>query len=303
MTITHAAEIGFGSSNLYGGSRRALSVALVRAAADSGIKWIDTAPLYGHGAAEEIVGEAIRGRRDELVLVSKVGILPTQIKLPYRLRSKATAWASRVPGGNALFPPPAPLHPKFNVFAPTDVVVSVERSLRALGTDRLDYLLLHEVDPQVASDPVLLDVLDALVTGGKVLAYGTATQADKTRAIAAGPQAGRFALFQMPADTDPLPTGSIVLHSLLGGVLRQTMARLKTEQSLRETAKALDIDPDQPDLARRLIASALRREGVRAVLFSTSDVDRVRDMVGAATLSPAAADAGKRLIAKAMWDG
>ena len=83
---------------------RPTAVAALRHGFDLGINHIDTAELYGSGAAEEVVGEAIAGRRDEVFLVSKV--------LPYN--------ASR-----------------------TGTLTACERSLARLGTDRLDCYLLH----------------------------------------------------------------------------------------------------------------------------------------------------------------
>ena len=81
-----------------------ITVAALRRGLDLGMTHIDTAELYGSGAAEELVGEAIAGRRDEVFLVSKV--LPDH--------------ASR-----------------------TGVIAACEASLARLGTDRLDCYLLH----------------------------------------------------------------------------------------------------------------------------------------------------------------
>lgn len=297
--MSQPGQIGFGTGSLYAGADLSHSLTLVRAAIDAGITWIDTAPLYGHGAAERIVGEAIRGNRDELVLVSKAGILPTKMSIAYKFLGKAAALAGKVPGGRALIPPPAPLRPAFNVFAPEHVIASVENSLMRLGTNRIDYLLLHEIDAATASDEALLNALDKLVAQGKVLAYGTATQIHETCAIAAGPHSGRFSLFQMPVTGEELPAGNVVLHSLLGGTLRRLLDRLKTEEPLREAARGLGIDPDKPNLACRLIAAELQRDGVRAVLFSTSRVARLRELAEARKMSPAEAEAGAQLMAHA----
>src|SRR6476469_8500009 len=95
--------IGQGTWNIEDGDRAA-AVAVLRLSLDLGMTHIDTAEMYGSGAAEEIVGEAIAGRRDEVFLVSKV--------LPQH--------ASR--GGT---------------------VAACEASLARLGTDRLDCYLLH----------------------------------------------------------------------------------------------------------------------------------------------------------------
>ncbi|MEU2427584.1 aldo/keto reductase [Streptomyces sp. NPDC007851] len=85
-------------------ARREQEIAALRLGVDLGMTVVDTAEMYGHGAAEELVGEAIRGRREEVFLVSKV--------LPGHADRKGT-------------------------------VAACERSLRRLGTERLDLYLLH----------------------------------------------------------------------------------------------------------------------------------------------------------------
>jgi diketogulonate reductase-like aldo/keto reductase len=84
--------------------RRKDELAALRLGIDLGMSLIDTAEMYGDGAAEKLVGEAIAGRRDEVFLVSKV--------LPQHATRRGT-------------------------------VVACEQSLRRLGTDRLDLYLLH----------------------------------------------------------------------------------------------------------------------------------------------------------------
>ncbi|MFG3186672.1 aldo/keto reductase [Streptomyces nigra] len=84
--------------------RRDQEIAALRLGVDLGMTVVDTAEMYGDGAAEELVGEALRGRRDEVFLVSKV--------LPGHADRKGT-------------------------------VAACEGSLRRLGTDRLDLYLLH----------------------------------------------------------------------------------------------------------------------------------------------------------------
>jgi diketogulonate reductase-like aldo/keto reductase len=100
MPVLGQGTWGFGER----GSRRGDAVAALRCGLDLGIGLIDTAEMYGDGGAEEIVGEAIAGRRDEAFLVSKV--------YPHN--------ASRA-----------------------GIVTACERSLKRLRTDRLDVYLLH----------------------------------------------------------------------------------------------------------------------------------------------------------------
>ena len=102
-TARDVAVIGQGTWYIEHADRRA-AVAALRRGLDLGMNHIDTAEMYGDGAAEQIIGEAIGGRRDEVFLVSKV--------LPHN--------ASR-----------------------TGTIAACERSLRRLNTDRLDCYLLH----------------------------------------------------------------------------------------------------------------------------------------------------------------
>ena len=95
--------IGQGSWFIESGDRRQAVAALQRGI-ERGMTHIDTAEMYGDGAAEQLVGEAIAGRRDAVFLVSKV--------LPHHASRQGT-------------------------------VAACERSLRALGTDHLDVYLLH----------------------------------------------------------------------------------------------------------------------------------------------------------------
>jgi diketogulonate reductase-like aldo/keto reductase len=97
----------FGMGTWYMGddpARRPAEVAALRFGLDAGVRLIDTAEMYGEGGAEEVVGEAIAGRRDEVFVVSKV--------YPHNASRKGVAAAC-------------------------------ERSLRRLKTDRIDLYLLH----------------------------------------------------------------------------------------------------------------------------------------------------------------
>jgi diketogulonate reductase-like aldo/keto reductase len=107
-------SLGQGTWNLEHASRRA-AVAALRAGLDAGATHVDTAEMYGDGRVEEIVAEAIAGRRDEVFLVSKV--------LPENASRRGT-------------------------------VAACERSLRRLRTDRLDGYLLHWAGEHPLADTI-----------------------------------------------------------------------------------------------------------------------------------------------------
>lgn len=112
-------------------SDRAREVAALRLGLDLGLSLIDTAEMYGDGGAEEVVGEAIAGRREQVFLVSKV--LPSH--------------ASRA-----------------------GTVAACERSLRRLGTDRIDLYLLHWRGSTPL--PATVEAFEELVRAGKIRHWG-----------------------------------------------------------------------------------------------------------------------------------
>ena len=130
----------------------------VDAAWDAGIRFFDTAPLYGHGLAEQRLGEILRAKpRDDFVLATKVGRL---------LR----AGAPPEPGQSYVDVPP--VNPVFD-FSYDGVMRSVEESLERLGLDRIDVLHIH--DPDDHFDEAVTGAyraLDRLRSEGSIKAVG-----------------------------------------------------------------------------------------------------------------------------------
>ncbi|MGY6502129.1 MAG: aldo/keto reductase [Acidimicrobiales bacterium] len=118
-------------------------VRIINTALDAGINFVDCADVYAFGESEEIVGRAIAGRRDEIVLATKfhngMGDDPN-------MRGNSRRW----------------------------IRTAVEDSLRRLGTDRIDLYQVHRPDPGTDIDETL-GALSDLVREGKVLAIGTST--------------------------------------------------------------------------------------------------------------------------------
>jgi len=116
------------------------SIRMVNMAFDCGINFFDTANSYSNGRSEEILGEALRGRRNQVVLATKVSN----------------------PMGEA---------PNDRGCSRYHIVRAVEDSLRRLKTDRIDLYQLHRFDPETPLEESLV-VLDDLVRWGKVLYIG-----------------------------------------------------------------------------------------------------------------------------------
>lgn len=132
-----------GMSYAYGPIDRAEALATIRRALDLGVTFLDTADMYAAGENEKLVGEAIAGRRDEVVPATKFGILVDPV-------------TSRPNGVNG---------------SPDYVRAAIDRSLTRLGVDHVDLCYLHRPDPQVPIEETV-GAMAELVAAGKVGALG-----------------------------------------------------------------------------------------------------------------------------------
>jgi aryl-alcohol dehydrogenase-like predicted oxidoreductase len=135
----------FGAMTLgrWGNPDEAECIAMVHRALDAGINFIDTADVYGQGDSETIVGKALAGRRDEVVLATK---LNHQFGEGINHSGNSRRWIMR----------------------------QIDGSLRRLGTDWIDLYQLHRPDPTTDIGDTLSAMTD-LVRAGKVRAIGTST--------------------------------------------------------------------------------------------------------------------------------
>ena len=115
-------------------------VDIIHTGLDAGINFVDTADVYSQGESEEIVGKALKGRRDDVVLATK---FQGNMGDERNHRGASRRW----------------------------IVAEVENSLRRLGTDHIDLYQLHRPNPQTNIEETL-SALDDLVRAGKVLYVG-----------------------------------------------------------------------------------------------------------------------------------
>jgi aryl-alcohol dehydrogenase-like predicted oxidoreductase len=132
--------IGLGGNTFGRYADERQTAAIVQQALESGINMIDTADVYGHGASEELLGKAIRGHRDELVIATKVG-------------------GSMGDGPNE------------SGSSRRHILAGCEASLRRLGIETIDLYQIHWFDPQTPLEETL-GALDDLVRAGKVRYIG-----------------------------------------------------------------------------------------------------------------------------------
>jgi aryl-alcohol dehydrogenase-like predicted oxidoreductase len=145
-------EVGFGAwvvgTDWWGDRSEEEGIEMVRHAIDRGITFIDTGDVYGHGRSEELIGEAVAGRREEVALATKVG---------YDFYDNPQAGHGELP----------------KVIEPEYIHEAVDRSLDRLNTDRVELLQLHNANVSEVDGDVL-EALDELRESGKVEAIGWA---------------------------------------------------------------------------------------------------------------------------------
>ena len=194
-----------GMSQSYGVPDDRESVAVLHRALELGVTFFDTAEAYGPFTNEELLGRALQGRRDQVVLATKFG---------FRFEgNRLTGTDSR----------------------PDHIREVVEASLRRLRTDRIDLLYQHRVDPAVPIEDVVGAMAD-LVREGKVLSLGLSEAGETTirRAHAVHPISAlqsEYSLWERNLEGDILPLlrelgiGLVAFSPLGRGFLTGTVRR------------------------------------------------------------------------------
>ncbi len=147
-TGLEVSTIGFGGwaigGDAWGPVEDRQSLAAIERALELGVTFFDTADVYGRGRSEELLGRALGGRRDDVVVCTKVGL-----------------WDSHVDR-------------KPNIYSdPALIVECCEASLRRLGTDRIDVYLCHLWWDE--NTEAFLEAFEQLRTAGKIQHYGVST--------------------------------------------------------------------------------------------------------------------------------
>jgi aryl-alcohol dehydrogenase-like predicted oxidoreductase len=304
-TGVQVSRFGLGTMVLgaWGNRDRAECLRIIGRALDAGINLVDTADMYAAGENEEIVGEALRGRRDDVVLATKfhhpMGDDPNR-------RGNSRRW----------------------------IVRAVEESLSRLGTDRIDLYQMHRPDP-LTDISESVDALTDLVRAGKILAWGTSTfaAADLVEACwaadrrgVAGPHSEQppYSLLCRGIERDVLPTcarqgiGVLVWSPLSGGWLTGKYRREDPAPAGSRAATNPDhFDGDNPvkfdaverlsaiaseagiPLAHLALAWATEHPAVTSALIGPRTEAQLDELIGAAdvTLAPEVLDAIDRVVA------
>lgn len=181
LTVSELGLGCMGMSEFYGTGDEAESIATIDRALDLGVTLIDTADMYGSGENEQLVGKAIKNKRDRVVLATKFGILRSEDK-GFR-------------GVNG---------------SPEYVHQACDASLQRLGIDYIDLYYQHRVDPQVPIEETV-GAMAELVHQGKVryLGLSEASAATIRRAASVHPISAlqsEYSLWSRDPEDEILPT-------------------------------------------------------------------------------------------------
>jgi aryl-alcohol dehydrogenase (NADP+) len=291
-TGIHVSRFGLGTMVLgaWGNTDRDECRRIINEALDAGINLVDTADMYAAGENEEIVGEAIASRRDDVVLCTKFHHPVGDHDDPNR-RGNSRRW----------------------------IMTAIDDSLRRLGVDHVDLYQVHRPDPDTATDETVA-ALDDLVTAGKIRAWGTSTfpaeqlveahWAAERRGLS-GPHTEQppYSIFSRGIENSVLPTarrygmGVLVWSPLAGGWLTGKYRRGESAPS----GSRADTNPDHFDVgneakfdaAERLasiaadagvslthlaLAWVVEHPAVTAALIGPRTMEQLHDLLGAAEL-------------------
>jgi len=276
--------LGFGTTSFMGLRSSKERLALLEIAFEAGIRHFDTAPAYGYGEAERILGDFIAGKREQLTITTKYGIQPAGLVKTRSVNLLARRILRLFPSMRTALSRKAQSLSRKGAFSPAEARRSLDQSLIALQTEHVDLFLLHEPTYADAASEEMHQFLEEEMRRGRIRAFGCG---------------GDFSVIQNIAAAT-LPTSRWLQFEdnvLSRGIekIRATGARCITyrtfHQALATLTNWLESVPGRQAEWERQLQVDLHVEGTLAgllqaashsrnpdgiVLFSTSRADRIR---------------------------
>ena len=248
---------------MWGGNEKQDSLDAIRASIDNGVTSLDTAPFYGFGLSEALIGEAIKGReRSKVQLLTKFGLV----------------WDGSNQGQGEFFFDARDTDKKIPVYkyaSKENVIKETEESLKRLGTDYIDLLQLHWPD-NTTPIPETMEALERLVQQGKIRAAGVSN----------------YSVAQMEAAA---PVIGLASNQVAYSMLNRGIETELVPYALRHNIGIIAYSP----MERGLLTGKYFREGQlknddhRNGYFGQFDLDKVKTLLQ--QLAPLAADKGVSL--------
>jgi aryl-alcohol dehydrogenase-like predicted oxidoreductase len=292
---------------MWGGTDDAAAIDAIRASIDHGINTIDTAAVYGFGHSEDLVRQAIKGRREKVILATKCG-------LRWDTEEGSEPWPQ--PGNDG-----KPLIIRKNS-RPASIAWECEQSLKRLGVDVIDLYQIHRPDMSTPIEESTA-ALEKLRREGKVRAIGVSNYALPilTRAAATAPLATNqpaYSVIQRGIEKEIIPFCrqkkiSIICYSplergLLTGAVgperkfnptdHRNQHKFFTPENRKRVADALAAikpiaDAHGATFGQTIIAWTIRQPGITAALVGARNVQQAVDNAQALNVSLSADELGK----------
>jgi aryl-alcohol dehydrogenase-like predicted oxidoreductase len=313
MNTNHIATLGFGLSSLAGSGNFAHQERLIRTAIEEGITHFDTAPYYGSGDAERLLGKILASVPEPVTIATKYGIEPVGGGRMASLLRRGLRPVFRQFGGlkrvaaRVVHQLQKPKHTVAETASSGDLTRSLERSTDLIGRP-IDLFLLHDASYDYAAREDIRGELDAVRERGLIRAAGTTgTVADVRSAVSDFPATYRIAQLEnslaLPAPVGELAatTERVITYRAISsglGKLRQLL--LQPDFLERWQTTVFDRPADEAVLARVLLEYAIYQNKGGTVLFSTRKPERIRQLARAIhdpLLGPAQLDHLSRLLA------
>lgn len=203
--------------NMWGGNEKQDSISSIHASLDHGVTTIDTAPFYGFGLSEEMIGEAIKGKdRTKIQLLTKFGLVWDGSN-----NGKGEFFFDAEDEGRKI--------PVYKYASKANVIREAEESLKRLGTDYIDLLQLHWPDNTTPISETM-EAMELLIQQGKIRAAGVSNysvdqlkEASRTLKVASNQVA--YSMLNRAIEKDLVPysleteTGIIVYSPMERGLL------------------------------------------------------------------------------------
>lgn len=300
-----ASAVGLGTWQfggwMWGGNAEADSVSAVHAWLDAGANLIDTAPIYGFGLSEEIVGKAIAKRRDDVVLATKCGMVANTTRGEHKFNSDA---AGPKPNGHIGV---------YIYLHPNSMRAELEASLKRLRTDYIDLYQTHWQEPTTPIEDTMAELMK-MKDEGKIRSIGASNAAsDQLKAYAAAGDLDvdqeKYSMLDRQLDAEQAPwcdendvailAYSPLAQGLLTGKVgpdrefepgdqrrddpRFSVDNRKRVQAMLERIREI-ADRHDASLAQLTIAWTVRQRGITHALVGARDAAQAEENARAGTI-------------------
>lgn len=263
-TALELSAITYGSfaigGNMWGGNEKKDSIASVHASLDHGVTSIDTAPFYGFGLSEEMIGEAIKGKdRSKIQLLTKFGLVWDGSN-----QGKGEFFFDASDNGKTI--------PVYKFASKANIIKELEESLKRLGTDYIDLLQIHWPDSTTAISETM-EALEMLIQQGKIRAAGVCN----------------YSVDQLKEASATLTLAS---NQVSYSMLNRSIEHDLVPYALENQTGIIAYSPMERGLltGKYLTENTLKHDDHRNGYFSQFDLEKVKSLI--ATLQPIAQNKG-----------